>query len=425
MDNEFENKNWLKLDNAALIYPASLNRKIATMFRFTVTLTEEVNTDILQEALNNVMKRFPTFNYSIKEGFFWFYLNIIKDKPKIEQDYQNPMVRIHWKDNKNYMFRVRFYDSRIAVEFFHALTDGTGGLTFIMTLVGEYLKLKYAISFKYNDLVLNPNDKPFSSEMEDSFQKYSEKSGKMGKEEKAYHIKGIEENPNIINIITGKVSITKLKELCRKYNATITEFVVAVMIDAIEDIVKKENPSKKLPMKVSVPVNLRKIFNSNTIRNFSSYVNVGVNSGSEDLSFDVIIAEVKRQMKEMTTERKMKDKFSANVNLANNMIIRLIPLFIKKRLMSVVENKVGDGYVTTTFSNIGLVKLPKEMEKYITDINFILGKSKGKSGSTSAIGYKDTLYITFSRKIREAEFERLFFTRLVKMGLEVEIESNR
>ena len=124
-------------------------------------------------------------------------------------------------------------------------------------------------------------------------------------------------------------------------------------------------------------------------------------------------------------KKKMTEKISANVNLAKNLLIRIIPLFIKKRIMSLVENRVGDGYVTTTLSNIGLVKLPKEMEQYITDINFILGKSKGKSGSISAVGYQDTLYITFSRKIKEVELERLFFTKLVKMGLEVEIESNR
>lgn len=425
MDNGFENKNWLKLDNAALIYPATLNRKIATMFRFTVALTEEVDTYILQESLNNVMKRFPTFNYSIKEGFFWFYLNFINDSPKIGQDYQNPMVRIHWKDNKNYMFRVRFYCNRIAVEFFHALTDGTGGLTFIMTLVGEYLRLKYSISLKYNSLVLNPNDKASNKEIEDCFLKYAGKTGKMDKEEKAYHIKGIEENANIINIITGKINIAKLKEICSKYNATITEFLSALIVESIEEMARKDNISKSVPIKVSVPVNLRKVFNTNTFRNFSSYVNIGICSNKNGHAFEEIVEVIKRQMKEMTTKKKMTEKISANVNLANNFVIRIIPLFIKKRIMSIVENRVGDGYVSTTLSNVGLIKLPKEMEKYITDVNFILGKSKGKSGSIGAIGYKDTLYISFSRKIKEAEFERLFFTKLVKMGLEVEIESNR
>ena len=161
------------------------------------------------------------------------------------------------------------------------------------------------------------------------------------------------------------------------------------------------------------------------MRNFSSYVNVGIKVTKDNYSFEEIILEVKRQIKEMTTKKKMTEKISANVNLAKNLLIRIIPLFIKKRIMSLVENRVGDGYVTTTLSNIGLVKLPKEMEQYITDINFILGKSKGKSGSISAVGYQDTLYITFSRKIKEVELERLFFTKLVKMGLEVEIESNR
>lgn len=424
MNNKNKDMTWLKLDNAALIYPATINRKIATMFRFTVTLIDEVDMELLQKALDNIMKRFPTFNYALKEGFFWFYLDLIKDSPKIGQDYQNPLVRINWKDNKNYMFRVRVHHNRIAVEYFHALTDGTGGLTFILTLVGEYLKLKYNINYKYNNLVLNPNDEVLDEEIEDSFLRYAKKSGKMDKEKKAYHIKGIEENANIINIITGKVSISKLKKICTKYNATITEFLTSLILESLEEISKKEINCNR-PVKVSVPVNLRKIFNSSTMRNFSSYVNVGIIVDKNGHSFEEIIFEVKRQIKEMTTKKKMTEKISANVNLAKNLLIRIIPLFIKKRIMSLVENRVGDGYVTTTLSNIGLVKLPKEMEQYITDINFILGKSKGKSGSISAVGYQDTLYITFSRKIKEAELERLFFTKLVKMGLEVEIESNR
>ena len=124
-------------------------------------------------------------------------------------------------------------------------------------------------------------------------------------------------------------------------------------------------------------------------------------------------------------EKKINAKISGNVKLMKNHIIRRIPMFIKKHIMSIVEAKMGDGYITTTFSNLGLVELPIQMNKYITDMNFILGKSRGKSGSVSAIGYKDNLYITFSRKIKESEFERIFFTNLSKMGLNIEIESNR
>ena len=139
-------KDWIKLDNAALIYPATLNRKLAAMFRLSVTLTENIDTVVLKEALKNIMKRFPTFGYTLKQGFFWCYFNKINKLPAIDNDAQNPMIRNNF--DGNFLFRIRVYKNRLAVEYFHALTDGTGALTFIMSLTGEYLRIKYGIKIK-------------------------------------------------------------------------------------------------------------------------------------------------------------------------------------------------------------------------------------------------------------------------------------
>lgn len=410
-------KDWIKLDNAALIYPAILSRKLASMFRLTITLSEDIDNNILQEALIKIMKRFPTFNYSLKEGFFWCYLEKINKIPRIEDDVLNPMLR---KDlDKKYMFRVRTFKNRIAIEYFHSLTDGTGALTFLLSLTAEYLKMKYNIKIKYSNLVLNPKDKPTEEEMSDSFLKYARNSGALEHEKKAYHMKGTKEKPNIINIITGKLNIDEVKKISKQYNASITEFITSMILYSIKQMVKT-----KKQIKVSVPINLRNIYKTTTLRNFSSYMNVGIN-GNEDYTLNEIVDTVKSQLKEMSEERRINAKISGNVKLMKNHFIRRIPMFIKKHFMSFAEARMGDGYITTTFSNLGLVKLDAPMNKYVTDMNFILGNSRGKPGSVTAIGYGNNLYITFSRKIKESELERLFFTNLSKMGLDIEIESNR
>ena len=414
---------WLKLDNAALIYPALLSKKIAPMFRLSVSLKENIDLNTLNMALIHIMNRFPTFNFQLKEGLFWCYFDKINNKPIITGDYNNPLLRINFKDNKYYMFRTRVYKNRIAVEIFHSLTDGTGGLTFLLTLTAEYLKLKYKIKIKYNDLILNPNDKPNEEEYQDSFFRYASKNGKLEKNHKAYHIKGIKEEDHLLNIITGKINISKLKRISKQYNATITEFITAIMIDSLYKISSKNNNRK--PIMISIPINLRKIYYTKTLRNFSSYVNVGIKPTEKGYSLQDIINSIQKQMKDLTKEEVVNSKISANVALERNIFIRIIPMFIKKHIMAYVGTKKGDNYITTTFSNLGLVDLPEQMSEYVTDFNFILGKSKITSGSVSAIGYKNTLYITFSRKIKESEFERIFFTTLVNMGLKVEIESNR
>ena len=146
--------DWLKLDNAATIYPSTLSKKYAAMFRLTITLNDKVDENILEEALNNIIDRFPTFRFKLKQGLFWCYFKRIKNKVLVENDYNNPMLRINFKNSNNYMFRVRYYENRIAVEFFHALTDGNGGIKFISTLAGEYIRLKYHKKIIYNNIVM-------------------------------------------------------------------------------------------------------------------------------------------------------------------------------------------------------------------------------------------------------------------------------
>ena len=222
---DIDKLQWLKLDNAATIYPSTLSRTYTPMFRLTISLTEDIDNDILQKALNNIMKRFPTFNFTLKQGFFWCYFERINSNPRIVPDYNNPMLAMHFYKRNKYMFKVRTYKKRIAIEYFHALTDGTGGITFLLTLTSEYLKLKYNYKPVYNELILKPNDKPKKEEIEDAFLKVSKKKGALVHENKAFHLSGTKEANNILNIITGITNIDEIKKISKKYNATITEFL--------------------------------------------------------------------------------------------------------------------------------------------------------------------------------------------------------
>ena len=322
--------------------------------------------------------------------------------------------------DKDYLFRVRVYKNRIAIEYFHALTDGTGGITFLLTLTQEYLYRKYKIKREYSKLVLNVDDEPTEDETNDAFLKYARNSsGALEHEKKAWHLKGTNINPKYINIVTGIMNINDVKKVAKKYNATITEFIAAVILFNLQKLAGKT----KREIKVSIPINLRNIYETKTLRNFSSYLNVGIENKSYKL--EEIIKLVKKQLKELSDEKRINAKISGNVKLMENPFIRRIPMFIKRHVMSFVEAKMGDGYISTNCSNLGYIDVPSNMKPYITDMNFILGKSRGKPTSTGMIGYDDKLFITFSRTIKESEYERLFFTTLTSMGIEVLIESNR
>lgn len=417
---------WIKLDNAATIYPATLSKKYAGMFRMSAQLRDTVDKEILSLALNNVIKRFPMYRYQLKQGFFWHYFRFNDNIPIIQDDYRNPLVRINFKQNSNFMFRVRIFNKKISVEYFHSLTDGYGGITFLLTLVAEYIRIKYKAKISYTKNILNPTEYATKEEIEDSFLKYSRGYGEFVKEQSAYHQKGILEPSYKINIISGKIPIDKVKEIAKEYNCTITQFIVSVMIDSFQTIQEQEikNIKKRKQIKISIPINLRNIYNSNTLRNFSSYVNIGIDPKYGHFSFKEIINEVKSNMSLMTTEKRLNAKITGNVKLAKNIFIRIIPMAIKKHILSLGEKLYGDRYVTSTMSNLGLIEVPKNITKYIDDLGFIIGRSRTNPGAGTCIGYNGNLYITFSRKIRETEFEKLFFRRFVELGIPVEIESN-
>ena len=166
-----ETKNWMRLDNAALIYPPAVKKKYAMMFRLTLTFKDNIDKEILKEALANTLERLPSFAYRLRKGLFWYYLDKIDGIPPILDDVKNPMRTIDFRENNYFMFRVRVYEKRLALEFFHALTDGTGGVTLLLTLAREYLRIKEKIEIPYTDKILDLSKKPTKEEIQKGIDK--------------------------------------------------------------------------------------------------------------------------------------------------------------------------------------------------------------------------------------------------------------
>ncbi len=424
--NAKDAKEWMKLDNSAKIYPAIMSRSWAAMFRLSASLTEPVDLQLLQQATDQTIKRFPSFAQKLRRGFFWHYFEKIDTPLRVQRDVGNPLSRMNFKLSGGYMLRVRYYENRIAVEFFHALTDGTGGLTFLRTLVAQYLELKYGVDIPRSDEILDCAEEPKPSENEDGFLKY-ERGVKLDRKEKsAFRVPGTEEE-NFLSIVTGMMDVKEALALSKRYNCTLTEFLVSVLILSIDEIQLRYLPSRRMhkPVKISVPVNLRKFYPTSTVRNFSSYINPGIEPRYGEYSLEETIKRVKGFMASELDEKLLNAKFSTNVNFEKSPFIRAVPLFIKKPMLLLAFHFSGDRLTSSTISNLGSVTLPQEMEKYVDRIDFMLGPLKRTRVACGCVSYKGRLAFTFTRKIEEAHVERNFFTRLVKLGLRVTVESNQ
>ena len=407
----------MRIDNAANIYPASLSKHYASLYRMSVTLTEPVDPALLQRALGTVSDRIPTFRCELRAGMFWWHLRRMEKEPEVAP--AAPLNRFHFSDNGGFLYKVSADGNRIVLDVFHALADGTGSETFLLTLAGEYLRLKYGLSISYSGLVLDPSEAPDAGEVEDSFKTvFSGRKGELEKNVPAYHIKGERLPGSGLRDIRAVLSMDAVKAVCRRMDCTVTDLLTGMMLEALQKLYRADSDGRKCSvLKVSVPVNLRPLYGSRSVRNFSSYVNLGLDVKSGYLQLDQLVRLVKMQKRTLLRSENLEPKIAANVELEENIAVRMLPLMVKKPIIDLINRHHGDIYCSQTLSNLGEVRLPDQMRPYVTAFDFVLGRQRGNSGAFSCAGYDGKLFLHLSRNIFGAEYEQLFLDRASSLGL--------
>lgn len=419
--------HWVRLDNAAKIYPAARTRNWSNMFRLSATLTEPVDEGVLQEALGATVRRFPTIAARLRRGVFWYYLQQVQQAPKVQQEYSYPLTFMRAEEARQCAFRVIAYKNRIAVEFFHSLTDGTGGLIFLKTLLAEYLQRKYRVLIPASDGVLDRRETPLPEELEDSFLKCAGPVRASRKGSDAWHFHGTEEPDGRLHLICLRLSVREVLEKAHSYGATLTEFLSAALMQAILNLQAETvlNPRRRKPVKIQVPVNLRRLFPSRTLRNFALYVTPELDPRLGHYDFEEICRIVRLKMAAEVTPKQMSKVIAANVGSERMLAVRMIPLPIKNLIMKAIFLSVGERQSFMSLSNLGAVRLPEEMQPYVTGMDMILGAQATAPHNCGVVSYGDSLSVNFIRNIREPALESHFFRVLRDLGLSVTAESNQ
>ena len=418
-------KRWFKVDNAGKIFPGQRTETWSNVFRVSVVLKEKIVPEILEQALEDVLPRFPCFDVKIKKGFFWYYLQENEyAAPPVMLDVNNPCHRIKWNENNHFLFKVYYYDKRISVDFFHVLTDGYGGSLFLCTLAARYLTLcGYDISVGGN--VLDINEPATEDEINDAFVKFANSKAKLKKFNKfVYHAKGTKLPNHRINITTGFMPVDALKKKAAEYNATITEFLGALLL-YIHYQKQNRECYKKKDVSVQIPVNLRRTFPTNTFRNFSLCYSVRIDPNMGEYTFEEVVKQVSLYLRYINNEKQLNAMISNNLKLESNPVSRMLPLFIKDAAVGLSFLLTGEQTTSVLLTNLGIVKLPKDMEPFVDKFIFMAGPGKLNGARCGASSLGNCLALTFANIYAESDIEREFFTSLVKMGIHVKVESNR
>lgn len=394
---------------------------MSNVYRIFVNLNEEIDKNILQQALSIVLPKFDGFNVRLRQGVFWYYFEENgKPAPKVKEENAYPCRYIVQNQNRSYLFRVSYYKNRINLEVFHVLTDGMGGINFLKELTYQYLRIAHPkLGAQIGDS-LSPDT---SLNREDSFLKNYKKSHAKGyKTQKAWLFKGEKLRPGEFGVIHGTVSVTKLKEVVHRYQVSINEYLVAVFIWSTYIEGCQGMPQSK-PIRVAVPVNLRPFFHSVTTKNFFVMVSAEFLPKKESYTFEEVVAITRDSLRAQITKEHLEELFSYNVSNEKNIIARAVPLFLKNIAMRYVYTGAALAN-TTTVTNIGNISVQEEYRPYIKRFGAFLAMSKGQSLKGTICSYGDQLMFTFSSVLADVSVQRTFFRQLAKDGLEVEIETN-
>ena len=418
---------WYRLDNAAKIFPEVYNRRESHMFRVQISLKDEIDPIILQEAVDKILERFPMFKVKLRRGFFWSFLEENEKPFNIQELTHRVNAYTDFKKNNNYLLKIFYRHKTIAVEVFHTLTDGTGLSEFVKSLAYEYLLLK-GHKVTPDNIIATAKERPVLDESEDSSMTYYNSRNKQRiKERPPFRITGTYTPNYCIKLLTGVFNTKQFIKLAKENNASVTQYIVATMIYTIYRTKIKYRTQirrNQNPIKIGVPVNLRTRFPSQTMRNFVNIISVEADVSNDDVTLEDILQIVKQEMAEKTTNEELTRMMSEYVSYEKKLFIRLVPYIIKKYFMKFGYHKLGSSLFTMSLSNLGRITFPESMIPHINDMTFMTGASANNHINCGIVSFEDKLKISFTSNILESNIQREFFRHFTSLGLDVEIESN-
>lgn len=418
--------SWYELDLSATVYPTLQRRSFSSVFRISALLKNKIKPDLLQQALEMTLPRFPTFKVALRKGLFWrYFVPNNRPGPWVEEDIINPCMPMPFKGNNHYLIRIYYYENRISLEVFHSISDGAGALYLLRTLIAVYLRLQ-GHTIPNTNGVLDITETPDPEELEDAYKRYANsKVRPPRRQEKAYRLRGTLEPFYTLNIICGILPVDSILEVAKKYKVSITEYLNSVLIYALMQQQSLEHHRKEHPIKIAMPVNLRRFFPSKTLRNFITMVYPTIDPRLGDYTFEEIVTQVHYYMRYYINGKFLNADITTNALTRNHPVIRVIPLFIKDLTVRLFYKRVQDLQSSAGLTNVGVVELPDEMREHIKRFDVLMGQPFSPRTNCAIASYENTLTINFASSIVETNVEKFFFTKLVQDGIPVKIETNR
>ncbi|MBK5112060.1 MAG: hypothetical protein KGD59_04100 [Candidatus Heimdallarchaeota archaeon] len=418
-------KEKYRVDTAGTLFSLASSPKIPCVYRFWATLKELVKANDLQQALDNILPRFPYYQVKFSRGFLWYKWKTTTDKPQVIKEPEYPCQHIPIKSTTVFPFRVIANYNQIMVEFHHSLTDGFAALIFLKALITEYLRIQGHVIDDWGD-VFRADQTPDPKEFEYSYRK-NFKIGipKVGRIFPAFHLPYDRVRTGVSHVINGKMDVNDVLQVAKEWKVTLTEFLTAVYIDVLQKILfnlpRRKSRRLKRPIRIMLPINARNIIPSKTMRNFTTFIYPGIDPRLGEFTFEEIIERVHHYKYLNLTEKSLIQQISNFVALAANPALHITPYFLKLLLIIPIYRRAAEALFSAFLTNMGRTSMPIQLSDEVVDIQLLPMTHHYFKSSCAMLTYFDELNINFVRNVNEKNVEEMFFNRLKEFGIDVKV----
>ncbi len=397
------------IDNSAMLYLALMRKRHTNVYRFTLTLREDIDPECLQQAADRVYRRFPTIMAGFRPGFFHYRMVPARSAPRVQPD-PGCLRTMSREEIESCAYRLYYRGRDVSLEAFHAVTDGYGAVASFTTLVAEYLRLRHGAEIPVSNTLREISEEPADHELEDSYLTRRGDTPLHLPSRWAYQLPPADSLEQV-HTCARTYPTEGLLKAARAQGVSLTALFCGIMASSIMEI-QQRHRKKLQPVRIMVPVDLRRMFQSKTLRNFILYALPTLEPGEEKLPLRELLGKFQRQMKEQVEPERMAAIMAYNVKAQEVWCFRYIPLLLKRGVLRLLYRFFGESNSSITLTNLGNVCFPKEMEPYVDRMQVILTPRAGSPYNCAVISCAGQVTINLSRFCPTAELEELFFQRL-------------
>lgn len=404
------------VDNASILFLSLIKPYHTNNFRISATMKEPVCPEALQEAVNRVAPRVPSVAAKLEQGF-WNYRQIpMSEPPKVQPDpgFLKPMSK---EEMAKGCFRVYYQDCSFHIELFHAMTDGCGAFVTFITLIAEYLNIRYGLVTAPCQNRLDMETGPQEHEVVDSFLDFADAPPKHLPSRFSYLPPRPEKDDWRIYASNLTLDVAPLLAAAKRNGVTLNTLLTSVLASTVMDYQLENHRGGKLkPVRIMVPVDLRRLSGSRTLRNFSLYTLPTMEADHRHLPFSDLCKLLGAQLKQQLSKEALMGMVSYNVHTQNAWYVRCIPWKLKSALLRIGYRFFGESNSSLTLTNLGILQFPPELEPYVADFQCYLSPRVSSPYGCTVLTFRNRLSLNMSHFSPENTVGKLFFERLKEMA---------